>query len=137
MTIFKTLVSYSCTIWRLLSVELMIILTIIYTIFQKKDTRNKLATKKWTNTSRVWYIYKLRGKRFTVCTEIAIILGTVQFTIRGGRLRYKRYDAHFLINWQRKNEQTQAGSKLKELEERWDKFYKKIVMKTRYIYPLQ
>ena len=38
----------------------------------------------------------LRGKRFTVCTEIAIILGTVRFTIRGGRLQYKRYDAHFL-----------------------------------------
>ena len=38
----------------------------------------------------------VRGKRFTVCTEITIILGTVQFTIRGGRLRYKRYDAHFL-----------------------------------------
>ena len=38
----------------------------------------------------------LRGKRFTVCTEITIILGTVRFTIRGGRLRYKRYDAHFL-----------------------------------------
>ena len=46
MTIFKTLVSYSCNIGRLLSVELMIILTIIYTTFQKKDTRNKLATKK-------------------------------------------------------------------------------------------
>jgi hypothetical protein len=30
------------------------------------------------------------------CTEITIILGTVRFTIRGGRLRYKRYDAHFL-----------------------------------------
>jgi hypothetical protein len=26
-----------------------------------------------------------------VCTEIA----TVRFTIRGGRLRYKRYDAYF------------------------------------------
>jgi hypothetical protein len=38
----------------------------------------------------------LRGKRFTICTEIAIILGTVRFTICGGRLRYKRYDAHFL-----------------------------------------
>jgi hypothetical protein len=38
----------------------------------------------------------LRGKRFTVCTEITIILGTVRFMIRGGRLRYKRYDAHFL-----------------------------------------
>ena len=38
---------------------------------------------------------KVRGKRFTVCTEIALILGTVRFTIRGGRLRYKRYDAHF------------------------------------------
>ena len=38
----------------------------------------------------------VRGKRFTVCTEIAIILGTARFTIRGGRLRYKRYDAHFL-----------------------------------------
>jgi hypothetical protein len=38
----------------------------------------------------------LRGKQFTVCTEITIILGTVRFTIRGGRLRYKRYDAHFL-----------------------------------------
>jgi hypothetical protein len=38
----------------------------------------------------------VRGKRFTVCTEIAIILGRVRFTIRGGRLRYKRYDAHFL-----------------------------------------
>ena len=37
----------------------------------------------------------LSGKRFTVCTEIAIILGTLRFTIRGGRLRYKRYDAHF------------------------------------------
>ena len=43
------------------------------------------------------YIYFLiRGKRFTVCTEIVIILGTVRFTICGGRLRYKRYDAHFL-----------------------------------------
>ena len=38
----------------------------------------------------------LRGKRFTVCTEIVIILGTVRFTMHGGRLRYKRYDAHFL-----------------------------------------
>jgi hypothetical protein len=38
----------------------------------------------------------LRGKRFTVCTEITIILGTVWFTIRGGRLRYKQYDVHFL-----------------------------------------
>ena len=37
---------------------------------------------------KAWH---LRGKRFTVCTKIAII-----FTIRGGRLRYKRYDAHFL-----------------------------------------
>ena len=37
---------------------------------------------------KAWH---LRGKRFTVCTEIAII-----FTIRGGHLRYKRYDAHFL-----------------------------------------
>jgi hypothetical protein len=41
-------------------------------------------------------VLQVRGKRFTVCTEIAIILGTVRFTIRGGRLRYKRYDAHFL-----------------------------------------
>ena len=31
-----------------------------------------------------------------LCTEITIILGTVRFMIRGGRLRYKRYDAHFL-----------------------------------------
>ena len=38
----------------------------------------------------------VRGKQFTVCTEITIILGTVRFMIRGGRLRYKRYDAHFL-----------------------------------------
>ena len=37
----------------------------------------------------------VRGNRFTVCTEIAIILGTVWFTIHGGHLRYKRYDAHF------------------------------------------
>jgi hypothetical protein len=35
----------------------------------------------------------LRGKRFTI-PEITIILGLVRFTIRGGRLRYKRYDAH-------------------------------------------
>ena len=35
----------------------------------------------------------VRGKRFTVCTEITIIVQTVRFTIRGGR---KRYDAHFL-----------------------------------------
>jgi hypothetical protein len=34
----------------------------------------------------------VRGKRFTVCTEIAIILGAVRFTICGGHLRYKRYD---------------------------------------------
>jgi hypothetical protein len=34
--------------------------------------------------------------RFTVCTEIAIILGTVRFMIRGSHLRYKRYHAHFL-----------------------------------------
>jgi hypothetical protein len=40
--------------------------------------------------------YIVRGKRFTVCTEISIILGTVRFTIRGGFLRCKRYDAHFL-----------------------------------------
>ena len=39
---------------------------------------------------------ELKGKRSTVCTEIAILLGTVRFTIRGGRLRCKRYDAHFL-----------------------------------------
>jgi hypothetical protein len=38
----------------------------------------------------------VRGQRFTVFTEISIILGTVRFTIRGGHLRYKRYDAHFL-----------------------------------------
>jgi hypothetical protein len=31
----------------------------------------------------------LRGKRFTVCTKIVIILGTVMFTIRGGCLQYK------------------------------------------------
>ena len=37
--------------------------------------------------------YVIRGKRFTVCTEIVIILGTVRLTIRVGR---KRYDAHFL-----------------------------------------
>ena len=41
-------------------------------------------------------VYIIRGKWFTICTEIAIILGTVRFTIRGGHLRYKRYDAHFL-----------------------------------------
>jgi hypothetical protein len=41
-------------------------------------------------------IQQIRGKRFTVCTEITIILGAVWFTIHGGRLRYKRYDAHFL-----------------------------------------
>jgi hypothetical protein len=41
-------------------------------------------------------MYKVRRKRFTICTEIAIILGMVRFTIRGGRLRYKRYDANFL-----------------------------------------
>ena len=38
---------------------------------------------------------EVRGKRFTVCTKIAIILGTVRFTIRGGRLRYNRYNAKF------------------------------------------
>jgi hypothetical protein len=38
-------------------------------------------------------LYKLRGKRFTVCTKIVIILGTVRFMICGGRLRY---EAHFL-----------------------------------------
>ena len=38
----------------------------------------------------------VRGKRFTVCTEIALILGAVRFTMCGGHLRYKRYDAHFL-----------------------------------------
>ena len=53
----------------------------------KVQPENHLHTK---------YKYVLRGKRFTVCTEIMIILGTVRFTIRGGRLRYKRYDAHFL-----------------------------------------
>ena len=36
------------------------------------------------------YTCKVRGKRFTVCLE------TVRFKIRGGRLLYKRYDAHFL-----------------------------------------
>ena len=45
--------------------------------------------------SKDW-LARNKGKRFTICTEIAIILGTVWFTIRGGRLRYKRYDAHFL-----------------------------------------
>jgi hypothetical protein len=38
-------------------------------------------------------VFQLRGKRFTVCTEITIILWTVRFTIRGGRLWY---NAHFL-----------------------------------------
>ena len=38
----------------------------------------------------------VRGKRFTVCTVIAIILEMVQFTIRGGHLRYQQYDPHFL-----------------------------------------
>ena len=45
------------------------------------------SKKPWINVGR---------KRFTVCTEILIILGMVRFTIRGGRLRCKRYDAHFL-----------------------------------------
>ena len=40
----------------------------------------------------LWSSLQVRGKRFTVCTEIMIILGTVRFMIRGGRLRY---DAHF------------------------------------------
>jgi hypothetical protein len=44
----------------------------------------------------IFTYFLIRGKRFTVCTEIVIILGMVRFTIRGGRLRYKRYDAHFL-----------------------------------------
>ena len=48
----------------------------------------------YLNRNNSWK--SLRGKRFTVCTEIAIILGTVRFTIRGGHLQYKRYDAHFL-----------------------------------------
>jgi hypothetical protein len=39
---------------------------------------------------------QVRGKRFTVCTEITIILGMVRFTILGGHLQYKQYDAHFL-----------------------------------------
>ena len=53
--------------------------------------------KIWLNVDTSAYMYlPLRGKRFTVCTEITIILGTVRFTIHGGRLRYKRYDAHFL-----------------------------------------
>jgi hypothetical protein len=39
---------------------------------------------------------EVRGKQFTICTEIVIILGMVRFMICGGRLRYKRYDAHFL-----------------------------------------
>ena len=42
------------------------------------------------------YIFFNKGETIHVCTEIVIILGTVRFTIRGGRLRYKRYDAHFL-----------------------------------------
>ena len=49
-------------------------------------------------TDDIYDMHLLRGKRFTVCTEIAIILETVRFTIRGGHLRYKRYDAHFLKN---------------------------------------
>ena len=36
------------------------------------------------------------NRNYTKCTEIAIILGTVRFTIYGGHFRYKRYDAHFL-----------------------------------------
>jgi hypothetical protein len=42
----------------------------------------------------LWSSLQVRGKRFTVCTEITIILGTVRFMIRGGRL-HVRYDAHF------------------------------------------
>jgi hypothetical protein len=49
-----------------------------------------------SNLVQTVHVIPLREKRFTVCTEITIILGTVRFTIRGGRLRYKRYDAHFL-----------------------------------------
>ena len=41
----------------------------------------------------LWSSLQVRGKRFTVCTEITIILGTVRFMIRGGRL-HVRYDAH-------------------------------------------
>ena len=37
-----------------------------------------------------------KGETIHRITEIAIILWTVRFMIRGGRLRYKRYDAHFL-----------------------------------------
>ena len=41
-----------------------------------------------------WSVFQLRGKRFTVCTEITIILGAVRFTIRGGHLWY---NAHFFL----------------------------------------
>jgi hypothetical protein len=37
-----------------------------------------------------------KGETIHCITEIAIILWTVRFMIRGCRLRYKRYDAHFL-----------------------------------------
>ena len=46
-------------------------------------------------TNKSYSVLDIRGKRFTICTEITIILGTVRFMIRGGSLRYKRYDAHF------------------------------------------
>ena len=66
-------------------------------------TVNKMGIKSTSECNffrKSWainFLSGLRGKRFTVCTEITIILGRVRrFTIRGGLLRYKRYDANFL-----------------------------------------
>jgi hypothetical protein len=67
----------------------------LYCMIMKRKFKQLMIINS-TNISKSNNHLKLRGKRFTVCTEITIILGTVWFTIRGGRLRYKRYDAHFL-----------------------------------------
>jgi hypothetical protein len=48
----------------------------------------------------IHFFHKRYVSRYLICitirNEITNILGTVRFTIQGDRLRYKRYDAHFL-----------------------------------------
>ena len=107
-TIFKNKLCNISFYWK---IDLKVVQWMVYT----SDTALSIFFK-CTSTSTIyrWYFLlkkiheyliqhslesggiKVRGKRFTVCTEIAIILEMIWFTISGGCLRYKRYDAHFL-----------------------------------------
>jgi hypothetical protein len=57
-----------------------------------------ISKKLYISEKSLTYVIGFIPSGTQVCTEIAIILGMVQFTIRGGLLRYKRYDAQVVCS---------------------------------------